>query len=122
VFWFWGPGWIFGLVFGMFWIVLIVGAIILLRRELPHLQFGPRASPALRLLEERYARGEISRQEFLERRAVLLQSATVSTTPSAASPTPPPATGTPEDADPRPSPETGPSGPTAPLPPVPPQE
>jgi putative membrane protein len=29
------------------------------------------SSPALRILEERYARGEISRDEFLERRAVL---------------------------------------------------
>jgi putative membrane protein len=121
VFWFWGPGWIFGLLFGMFWIALIVGAIVLLRRELPHLRFGPRASPALRLLEERYARGEISRQEFLERRAVLLRSATGSTTPSAAPPTPPPAS-TPGGADSRTSPDTGPSGPTAPLPPVPPQE
>jgi hypothetical protein len=27
--------------------------------------------PAVRLLEERYARGEITREEFLERRAVL---------------------------------------------------
>jgi Short C-terminal domain len=29
------------------------------------------AAPALRVLEERYALGEITREEFLERRAVL---------------------------------------------------
>jgi uncharacterized membrane protein len=44
-------------------IVLIVRAMRTTARD-PH-------APAVRLLEERYARGEISREEFLERRAVL---------------------------------------------------
>jgi putative membrane protein len=52
-----------------FWIV-VIGLIVLSTR-------GTRATgrdaegPAVRLLEERYARGEINREEFLERRAVL---------------------------------------------------
>jgi putative membrane protein len=73
MFW-WGPGWgwIGGLVIGGFWIVIIVAAIVILRRELPELQQRFSTPPALRLLEERYARGEITRDEFLHRRQVLL--------------------------------------------------
>ena len=72
----WGPGnfgWIQGLVWLIFWVAVITLAVVLLRRELPHMHTERRRSPALDLLEERYARGEISREEFLERRAVLLQ-------------------------------------------------
>jgi putative membrane protein len=75
--WWWGPdwGWVGILIGALFWIGIIVLAAYLLRGELPglHDRFG--GSPALRLLEERYARGEISREEFLERRAVLSHSA-----------------------------------------------
>ncbi|HEX9312162.1 MAG TPA: SHOCT domain-containing protein [Actinomycetota bacterium] len=60
---------------GTFWIVVIVAAILLLRREVPQLRLPEHHSPALRVLEERYARGEISREEFLERREVLLRGA-----------------------------------------------
>lgn len=95
MFMWWGPGWIAGLVWAAFWIVIIVVAVLLLRHELPqmhHQRYGE--PPALRLLEERYARGEIPREEFLERRAVLLQ------------PPAPPTAPTPAD-----------SGPTQPIPP-----
>ena len=51
-----------------FWVVMIVLIVRLVRRSSHH---GQRSSPALRVLEERYARGEISREEFQERRAVL---------------------------------------------------
>jgi len=56
----------------VFWIALIVVGVLLLRRELPNMRVD-RRSPALDLLEQRYARGEISRAEFFERRTVLLQ-------------------------------------------------
>jgi uncharacterized membrane protein len=52
-----------------FWILLI-GLIVLIARGMPTTARDSRG-PAVRLLEERYARGEISREEFLERRAVL---------------------------------------------------
>jgi putative membrane protein len=74
VFWPWGPGgfgWVEGLVIFLFWVAVIGLAVALLRREMPHMHIE-RRPPALDLLEERYARGEISRDEFLERRAVLL--------------------------------------------------
>ena len=80
MFWWWGPGWswVGGLVSGLFWIAIILVAVILLRRELPnlHLRYHHPSTPALRVLEERYARGEISREDFLHRREVLLQTAT----------------------------------------------
>lgn len=74
MFWWWGsgPGWFFGLITAAFWVLVIVAAVLLLRRELPHLRWPESRPPAVRLLEERYARGEISREEFLERRRVLL--------------------------------------------------
>jgi putative membrane protein len=61
------PAW--GFAGPAFWIV-VIGLIVLSTR-------GTRgagrdaAGPAVRVLEERYARGEITREEFLERRAVL---------------------------------------------------
>jgi putative membrane protein len=99
LFWMGGPGWgwAWGLFSGVFWIVLIVVAVLLLRREVPHMHHRYGEPPALRLLEERYARGEISREEFLERRAVLLQ--------------PPP-------RPPAPTPSPPEAGPTEPIPPA----
>ena len=52
-----------------FWIFLI-GLIVLMTRGMPTTARDS-GRPAVRLLEERYARGEITREEFLERRAVL---------------------------------------------------
>jgi uncharacterized membrane protein len=52
-----------------FWILLI-GLIVLMTRGMPTTARDSRGS-VVRLLEERYARGEITREEFLERRAVL---------------------------------------------------
>ena len=50
-----------------FW---MIGLIVLITRGMPTTARDTRGS-AVGLLEERYARGEISREEFLERRAVL---------------------------------------------------
>jgi putative membrane protein len=81
--WFWpGAGWLVGLLAGLFWIAVIVAAVVFLRREVPNIRWPHGSSNALRILEERYARGEIPREEFLERRAVL------QTMPPAGSPPP----------------------------------
>ena len=64
-----GPGWAMG--FGgawmfLFWIVLIV-AVVLLGRWLGSDSAGRdnrRGKTALEILEERYARGEIGKEEF----------------------------------------------------------
>ena len=67
----WGGGF-FAIVVGLFsvafWVVVIMIAVRVLstmRRDA-----SPR-SDALSILEQRYARGEIDRDEFLERRRVL---------------------------------------------------
>ncbi|MGI8775584.1 MAG: SHOCT domain-containing protein [Actinomycetota bacterium] len=54
----------------IFWVFVIVIAVKLVRRanEGPARSGG---SSAQHILEERYARGEITKEEFLERRAAL---------------------------------------------------
>src|SRR5438094_6122528 len=78
MFWWWGPSgaWWVGLINLLVLVGIVGGAVLLLRNELPDLQHRFGEPPALRLLEERYARGEISREEFLERRRVLLEAPT----------------------------------------------
>jgi putative membrane protein len=71
----WGVNWPgpFGFVWGIlmfvlwagFWILVAVVIVNLVKRG------GGRRSSALDVLEERYARGEISQEEFMERKAVL---------------------------------------------------
>lgn len=89
--WWWGDGhmgaagWV-GMIFMIvIWLAIIVGLIYLLRYLFwgPHGPWhgqqpgGPHAGPgdvrsdALRILEERYARGEIDREEYLQRRSDL---------------------------------------------------
>jgi putative membrane protein len=67
----WGGGFpiAWGLMGVALWIVPI--ALILLVVRAVRTSAGSSAGSAVRLLEERYARGEITREEFLERRAVL---------------------------------------------------
>jgi putative membrane protein len=65
----WLDGWgvLVWLASAAFWILVIAGIVVLLRSHT-----GSGASRgALQILEERYARGEIPREEFLERRSVL---------------------------------------------------
>ncbi len=57
------------LLWAGFWIFVIVLIVRLIRRGQDHVTSVP---SALSVLEERYARGEITREEFAERRAVLL--------------------------------------------------
>jgi putative membrane protein len=58
-----------GLVGIAFWILLIALIVLLVRGI--RTTAPASGESALRLLEERYARGEITQEDFLERRAVL---------------------------------------------------
>lgn len=69
----WGMGWgwgSFGLLHLLAWAALIAGVVALLRRGLGFGGAGA-GDRALRILRERYARGEIDRAEFEERRQQL---------------------------------------------------
>jgi putative membrane protein len=86
--WGWGNGWgdaggALTVVFMLAVLALIVVGIILLVRGLtrhdqvqqgppPGSPPGPSSKSALQVLEERYARGEIQREEFLQRKQDLL--------------------------------------------------
>ena len=66
---FWLLNVIWGLLVFAFWFVVIILVIRLLRRNATGQPSS--SSSALNVLEERYARGEITHEEFTERRAVL---------------------------------------------------
>jgi putative membrane protein len=73
----WASGWwiIGGLGMAAFWIAVIALIVALLRtgtRKPGEVGGGS----ALEVLEQRYARGEINRDEFVERRAVLTDTGT----------------------------------------------
>jgi putative membrane protein len=65
--WGWGFGWIFPLLM-IFGVVFCV--VMMTRMPWGHGHGHPAAS-ALQLLNERFARGEISKEEFEEKRAIL---------------------------------------------------
>jgi len=68
-----GPGWIFGLVF---WLALITVLILLLRGRGWFGPGGPRTETresGAQILERRFAEGELDAEEYRERRSVLDQ-------------------------------------------------
>ena len=68
----WMPMLGFGMLFmALFWVALIVG-VVLVVRWLMGQGGAPREDSALDILKKRYARGEINKQEFEERKRDLL--------------------------------------------------
>lgn len=69
---YWGMGWFGGIFFFIFWILIIVGMVFLIK-WLIHMGKGHSAerssgSRALEILRERYAKGEIEKDEFEEKK------------------------------------------------------
>ena len=66
----WGMGWL-GMIFNIvFWVLILVGLVFLIRwliqsgRDRADQSGGGRGSRALDIVKERYARGEIDKQQF----------------------------------------------------------
>lgn len=64
--WFWGMGMLVSMgVFFLFWILALVGLVLLIRWLWIQGRSFPRTEDsALEILKRRYARGEITREEF----------------------------------------------------------
>ena len=67
-----GMGWVGMILVAAFWIAVIVGIIFLIRWLVISTGTGGRAArsedPALEILKKRYARGEIKKEEFEEKK------------------------------------------------------
>jgi len=74
----WSGGWGLGLLGAgsmvLFWVAVIVGIVLLVRWFVSTGQAGqviPREESALEILKQRYARGEITREEYEEMRRTI---------------------------------------------------
>jgi len=76
--WFYGSGWLGGPLMIIFWILLIVAGVALVRwlfASSRSFSAGPAPAPdrALAILKERYARGEIDREQYQAMKSELEQ-------------------------------------------------
>jgi putative membrane protein len=68
----WGPGWFapWGMI--LFWVLMILVIVLLIRKIRASKgigrEAGPAAESALDILKKRYARGEINKEEYLEKK------------------------------------------------------
>ena len=75
-------GYGFGLIHMIFWVVVLIALVLAVVWLIRSMMTGgpaagshsppPRRSPGLDVLEERYARGEINRDEYLEKKRDIL--------------------------------------------------
>lgn len=66
----WGMGGFGGLFMIFFWALIIIGAVLIVRWMMEQ-SGGGRSKSALDILRERYARGEIQKEEYEEKKREL---------------------------------------------------
>jgi putative membrane protein len=64
----WGMGWFGWLFMVAFWALVIIGIVFLIRAVLGGGKTEEKTETALDILKKRYARGEINKQEFEEKK------------------------------------------------------
>ncbi len=73
----WGDGW-WGFGMGLVWLVflglIVTGIVLVIRGSSEGGSGRSRGTSALDILDDRFARGEIDREEYEERKRVLLDS------------------------------------------------
>lgn len=73
--WGYGAGWLMGIINIVFWVAVIIGVIYLIKwlssSSKQKGQEGKSGDMALDILRERYAKGDISKEEFEEKKKVL---------------------------------------------------
>ncbi|MBS1112237.1 MAG: hypothetical protein H6Q95_529 [Nitrospirae bacterium] len=67
--WGMGFGWIFMIIF---WVVVIIGVVYLIKLIAGGTKSDEKSETALDILKKRYAKGEISKEEFEEKKKDLL--------------------------------------------------
>jgi putative membrane protein len=71
----WGMGWFGGIFMIVFWILILVGLVFLIKWLIQSTSRGQAggssSNRALEILKDRYARGDIDKSEFEEKRKVL---------------------------------------------------
>ena len=71
----WGMGWFGGVFMIVFWILILVGLVFFIRWLVQSTRGGQAggssSNRALEILKERYARGDIDKAEFEEKRKIL---------------------------------------------------
>lgn len=68
----WGMGFGGGLFMILFWVLVILGVVFLIKLIAGGFKNERREDTALDILKKRYAKGEISKEEFEERKKELL--------------------------------------------------
>lgn len=72
----WGMGWFWSIFMLLFWVLVIVGLILLVRWLVQTTRKGAgtlnEGSRAMEILKRRYARGEINKEEFDEKKRDLM--------------------------------------------------
>ena len=61
-------GWVGPIMMALFWIAIIVGIVFLVRYFVRQGRQSGKEDSALEILRQRYARGEVSKEEYEEKR------------------------------------------------------